>query len=190
MFPSDLWSEHDDYLHEQALAGRTPAEIEEKLRGAEDVMCFSVAQVRARLRHLKLPVNEAPIDLEQEVWASLATNLEDLAQIEARMRDLDHLAYNENAAVPPLLRVAATQQNLAKRASLILSKHKLLQSALTERLKRKLLEAQIATEERVREVRAQPPKLPARAPESPALPEAANQSFEAPAAAPASAVSH
>jgi hypothetical protein len=163
--------------------GVPPAEIAIALRA--DGVTATATMVRRRVQELtgRLPT----VDLEQEVWAGLSASLVDLEQAELRLAEIEQhtfqltLPKRINDEGPTAAQLALSHAVVVKRTEVILKKHKLLQFALTERLRRREAELRIEAVVEARRANAgphafaataepQPQALPAGSAEAPMLP--------------------
>lgn len=74
----------------------------------------------------------APVTLAQEALLTLSLNLPDLEEVENRLRQLEEVAFKGSArhGIPPSYALA--YRAVTRRGELILSKHRLLQTAVQE----------------------------------------------------------
>ena len=185
MFYSDIPQEHNPMIKEWSDEGDTPEQIAALLE--DQGIVATAATVARRLREIVATNADPPRDLEEQVWASLSMNLRDLDEAEARLRELETHRFDAatrrigNHGEYAAEELDQTHIMIARRATLVLSKQKLLQAALMNRAKRRHLEASIELAIEARRALSAPPvtavpaPLAARAEETLQLPPASTR---------------
>lgn len=130
MLPSSIPPEHDADLILWRAQSVSLRDIAARL--AERGVKVSHLAVSRRLRAIQRA--QSPVALEHEALQSLSLNLDDLDEVESRLRHIEELAAkgSRKHGLPPNLALA--YRAVSRRGELILSKHRLLQVALSSGL--------------------------------------------------------